>query len=296
MTDSPLIDPRQRYPQPPFPRQPQPAPGLAQKMEPEPDHGEDTYTGHGKLTGRKVLITGGDSGIGRAAAIALGREGAEITLNYLESEQSDADDVKSLLEKDGVRIHQLPGDLTDAAFCRHLVQNAREGMGGLDTLIVNAAKQKRQDDVDAITDEQFDQTMKTNVYAMFWMTQEALDVIPPGGTIITVTSTQGFDPAPHLLDYATTKFAIRGFTQALSQAAIQKGIRVNGIAPGPFWTPLQSSGGQTQDKIEEFGASTPMGRPGQPAELGPAFVFLASNDSSYMTGEILGATGGKLIT
>ncbi|WOI53016.1 SDR family oxidoreductase [Parvularcula sp. LCG005] len=295
MTLTDLKDPRTLYPQPPFEKQPQPAPGFTEKMDPRPDHGEDSYIGHGRLAGRKALITGGDSGIGRAAAIAMVREGAVVTLNYLPDEEEDARSLQSLLAKDG-EVHLIPGDITDKAFCRALIKDAAGQMGGLDILVNNAAKQVRQESIDDISDEQFDGTMKTNVYALFWLTTAAMKIMPPGSTIINVSSTQGFNPAPVLIDYATSKFAIRGFTEALAQGAIEKGIRVNGIAPGPFWTPLQPSTGQSQDKVQHFGEATPMGRPGQPAELGGAFVFLASQESSYMTGEFIGVTGGKPIS
>ncbi|WP_031555347.1 SDR family oxidoreductase [Parvularcula oceani] len=291
-----MRDPRTAYPQPPFPKQPQDAPGTIAKMDPAPDHGEDSYVGSGRLKGRKALITGGDSGIGRAVAIAYAREGARVCVNYLEAEEEDAQSLKSLIEGEGGEITLMPGDLMDQAFCEGLVSKAADAMDGLDILVINAGKQVRQDDVQDISAEQFDQTMKTNVYAMFWMARAALRLMPPGSAIITTTSIQGFSPSPALLDYATTKFAIRGFTEALAQTAIEQGIRVNGIAPGPFWTPLQPSGGQSQEKVHEFGSSTPMKRPGQPAEIAPAYVYLASGESSYVAGEILGLTGGKPIS
>lgn len=294
--DASLRDPRTMYPAPPFPRQPQDKPGFTEEMEPRPDHGEESYVGSGRLKGRKALITGGDSGIGRAVAIAYAREGAEVAINYLDAEEEDAASLARLIEDEGGTIHCLPGDLKDKAFCRQLVDQAREAMGGLDILVANAGKQVRQPGIEEISDEQFDETVQTNIYALFWLTKAALTVMPAGSAIITVTSNQGFSPAPYLLDYATTKFAIRGFTEALAQGAIEQGVRVNGIAPGPFWTPLQPSGGQTQDKVEEFGKGTPMGRPGQPAELAPAFVYLASPESSYVCGEIIGITGGKPIS
>ena len=291
-----MRDPRAQYPKPPFPKQPQEKPGFDHKMEPKADHGEDSYKGFGRLKGRKALITGGDSGIGRAVAIAYAREGAEICINYLPEEKEDADWVCDLLEGEGHTVHRMPGNLTDKEFCNSLIKDAHEKMGGLDILVNNAGKQVRQPGIEDISDEQFDETMKTNVYAMFWLSKAALPLMPPGATIINVTSNQGFSPAPYLLDYATTKFAIRGFTEALAQGALDRGVRVNGVAPGPFWTPLQPSGGQTQEKVQEFGKATPMGRPGQPAELAPTFVFLASQESSYISGEIIGVTGGKPIS
>ncbi|MBL4879455.1 MAG: SDR family oxidoreductase [Hyphomonas sp.] len=291
-----MRDPRAQYPKPPFPKQPQEKPGFDHKMEPKADHGEDSYKGFGRLKGRKALITGGDSGIGRAVAIAYAREGAEICINYLPEEKEDADWVCDLLEGEGHTVHRMPGNLTDKEFCNSLIKDAHEKMGGLDILVNNAGKQVRQPGIEDISDEQFDETMKTNVYAVFWLSKAALPLMPPGAAIINVTSNQGFSPAPYLLDYATTKFAIRGFTEALAQGALDRGVRVNGVAPGPFWTPLQPSGGQTQEKVQEFGKATPMGRPGQPAELAPTFVFLASQESSYISGEIIGVTGGKPIS
>jgi NAD(P)-dependent dehydrogenase (short-subunit alcohol dehydrogenase family) len=294
MTDQfAMRDPRDAYPRPPFPDQPQDAPGLGIRMEPVPDHGEATYRGTGRLAGRRALLTGGDSGIGRAAALAFAREGATVAINYLDAEKEDAETLKAEIEKDGGALHLMPGDLSDERFARGLVHDAADAMGGLDILVVNAAKQTIRDGIEELTSEEFDATMRTNVYAMFWMTQEALKIMPPGASIICTTSVQGFDPSPGLIDYATTKFAIRGYVQALAPLAIGKGIRVNGIAPGPFWTPLQPSGGQTREKVQHFGEGSPMGRPGQPAEIAPAYVFLASGESSYMTGEIVTLSGGQ---
>lgn len=290
-----MRDPRTQYPKPPFPRQPQPKPGIEAKMDPQPDHGEESYKGSGRLEGRKAVITGGDSGIGRAVAIAFIREGAEVTVNYLPSEEPDARALEALVKDEGGTIHLMPGDLKEEAFCTDLIGNAVKKMGGLDLLVNNAGKQVFQTDIEDISSEQFDATMKTNVYAMFWLCKAALKVMPAGGSIINVTSIQGFDPSPQLLDYATTKYAIRGFTEGLAQVAMDKGVRVNAIAPGPFWTVLQPSGGQPQEKVEQFGGNTPMGRPGQPAEIAPAFVYLASQESSFVGGEIIGLTGGRPI-
>ena len=288
-----MQDPRTQYPAPPFPRQPQSAPGLTTKMDPEPDHGEGTYRGSGRLEGRRALVTGGDSGIGRAAAIAFHREGAAIAINYLEVESPDAQSLKALVEGEGGTIALLPGDITDEAFCTTLVDDARAALGGLDILVNNAGKQVYQEHIADITTEQFDQTYKTNVYAMFWITKAALPHLPPGASIINVSSIQGSKPSPGLVDYASTKFAIIGFTKALAkQIAPGTGVRANVVAPGPFWTPLQPSGGQPQDTIEEFGKDVPLGRPGQPAEIAPVFVFLASQESGYVTGEVYGVTGG----
>lgn len=290
-----MRDPRTQYPKPPFPRQPQPKPGIEAKMDPQPDHGEESYKGSGRLEGRKAVITGGDSGIGRAVAIAFIREGAEVTVNYLPSEEPDARALEALVKDEGGTIHLMPGDLKEEAFCTDLIGDAVKKMGGLDILVNNAGKQVFQTDIEDISSEQFDATMKTNVYAMFWLCKAALKVMPAGGSIINVTSIQGFDPSPQLLDYATTKYAIRGFTEGLAQVAMGKGVRVNAIAPGPFWTVLQPSGGQPQEKVEQFGGNTPMGRPGQPAEIAPAFVYLASQESSFVSGEIIGLTGGRPI-
>ena len=287
-----MQDPRTQYPRPPFPRQPQDAPGLASKMEPPPDHGEESYRGLGRMEGRKALITGGDSGIGRAAAIAYAREGAAVAINYLDSEQSDAQSLKELIEGEGGTLHLLPGDLTDEGFCTQLIDDAREALGGLDVLVINAGKQVHQESIRDITTEQFDQTYKTNVYAMFWLAKAAVPHLEPGATIITTTSIQGYKPSAGLLDYASTKYAIIGFTKALAKQLAEDGVRVNGVAPGPFWTPLQPSGGQPQDKVEEFGKQVPLGRPGQPAEIASTYVFLATQESGYITGEIFGVTGG----
>ncbi len=296
MSDTPnqyaMQDPRTQYPQPPFPRQPQDAPGTIAKMEPEPDHGEDSYRGFGRMTGRKALITGGDSGIGRATAIAYAREGAAVAINYLPSERGDAESLQELIEGEGGTLVRLPGDLTDEAFCTSLIEDAREALGGLDVLVINAGKQTSQESILDITTEQFDRTYKTNVYAMFWLAKAAIPDLPAGASIITTTSIQGYKPSANLLDYASTKWAIIGFTKALAKQMAERGIRVNAVAPGPFWTPLQPSGGQPQDKIEEFGSSVPLGRPGQPAEIAPTYVFLATQEAGYITGEVFGVTGG----
>ena len=288
-----MQDPRKQYARPPFPKQPQSAPGLASTMDPKPDHGETSYVGHGRLVGRKALVTGGDSGIGRAAAIAFAREGADVALVYLPSEEADAREVLDLIRAEGRNALALPGDMTHQGFCKALVSETVAGLGGLDILVVNACKQTSQPGIADITAEQFDLTMKTNLYAMFWVTQAAVPHMPPGASIITTTSIQAVNPSPTLLDYATTKAGILAFTKALAKQLVEKGIRVNGVAPGPFWTALQPSGGQTQDKIEKFGSEVPLGRPGQPVELAPVYVLLASQEASFITGEIYGATGGN---
>lgn len=287
-----MRDPREG-PKPPFPGQRQPEPGLTSEMTPRPDHGEDSYVGTGRLQGRKALVTGGDSGIGRAAAIAYAREGADVVINYLQEEESDAREVLRLLEDEASPIHAIPGDIRDEVFCQRLVEEAAGHMGGLDILVNNAGKQVSQQSILDISTEQFDATFKTNVYAMFWLSKAAIAHMPPGATIINVSSVQGYRPAPNLLDYAATKFAIIGFTKSLAKQMMARGIRVNAIAPGPFWTPLQPSEGQPPEKVKHFGESNPYGRPGQPAEAAPAFVFLASGESTYMTGETVSLTGGN---
>jgi NAD(P)-dependent dehydrogenase (short-subunit alcohol dehydrogenase family) len=288
-----LVDPRTEYPRPPFPRQEQEWPGLASRMEPRPDHGEQSYQGSGRLTGRKALLTGGDSGIGRAAAIAYAREGADVAINYLEAEEEDAREVVRLIREAGSKAVALPGDIREEAFCQRLVAEARRELDGLDILVNNAARQTAQSSIADITTEQFDATIKTNLHAMFWITKAALPHLPPGATIINVSSVVAYDPPALLLDYSATKAAIIAFTQALAKQVAEQGIRVNAVAPGPFWTPLQPSGGQPTEKVMSFGEDTPLGRPGQPAELAPIFVMLASPESSYATGGVFGSTGGR---
>lgn len=294
MSQYDMTDPRKQFPAPPFPRQPQPTPGLASKMDPEPDHGETSYEGKGRLTGRKALITGGDSGIGRAVAIAFMREGADVAINYVADEQPDVDTLKEVFEKDGKELICLPGDVTDPDFCKDLVSQAYEQLGGLDALVLNAGKQTAVDDFDDLTFDQFDRTYKTNIYAPFRILKAASEHLEPGATAIITSSIQGYQPSPNLVDYASTKAAEKGFVQALGgQWVKSRGIRVNAVAPGPVWTPLQSSGGQPQDMIEKFGDEVPLGRPAQPVELAPAYVFLTSQESSYVSGETYGVTGGS---
>ncbi|CDP53672.1 Dehydrogenase [Devosia sp. DBB001] len=288
-----MQDPRKQYPSPPFPEQPQPPPGLESKMFPKPDHGEDSYVGHGRLKGRRALITGGDSGIGRAAAIAFAREGADVAIGYLPEEKSDAEEVLELIRAARQTGIGLVGDVKDEGWCRRMVASAVKEMGGLDILVINAARQQTRPSVDVISSDDFDQTMKTNLYALHWIVQAALPHLPPGAAVITTASIQSFEPSPHLLDYATTKAGIVAYTKALAEQLIEKGIRVNSVAPGPFWTVLQPSGGQTQEKVRQFGGNSAFGRPGQPVELAPIYVLLASQEASYMTGEVVGVTGGK---
>jgi NAD(P)-dependent dehydrogenase (short-subunit alcohol dehydrogenase family) len=288
-----LQDPKFKYPNPPFPVQSQEPPGLAGKMTPRPDHGEHSYVGSGRLAGRKALITGGDSGIGRAVAIAYAREGADIAINYLPVEEPDAKEVVELIRAAGRKAVALPGDIRDEGFCKQLVESAVKGLGGLDILVNNAGKQVAKHSILEITTEQFDATYKTNVYAMFWITKAAIPHMAPGSTIINTGSEQAFDPSKEIIDYASTKAAIVNFSKGLAKQLVEKGIRVNAVAPGPFWTPLQPSGGQLPEKRPQFGAMAPMGRPGQPAEIAPLYVTLASQEASYVTGNVHGSTGGN---
>jgi NAD(P)-dependent dehydrogenase (short-subunit alcohol dehydrogenase family) len=268
------------------------APGLDSELTPTADLGEKTYRGTGRLTGRRALVTGGDSGIGGAVAIAFAREGADVAISYLPEEQSDAQRIADLIEAAGRKAVLLPGDVGDAAYCRQLVADATDALGGLDILVNNAGKQQNQDTLEEISDEQFDQTMRTNVYSLFWITKAALPHLGAGSTIINTSSIQGYAPSENLVDYASTKAQINTFSKALAQQLAPKGIRVNVVAPGPIWTPLQASGGQPPEALPEFGEQTPLGRAGQPAELAPAYVFLASPESSYVIGETLNVNGG----
>ncbi|MCW2316206.1 NAD(P)-dependent dehydrogenase (short-subunit alcohol dehydrogenase family) [Rhodoblastus acidophilus] len=288
-----LDNPVSKYPKPPFPRQQQPWPGLASQMIPRPDHGEDSYQGSGRLAGRKALITGGDSGMGRAAAIAFAREGADVAINYFPTEEADAQEVITLIDQAGRKGLALPGDLRTEAFCKQLVADAIAGLGGLDILVCNAARQQAHASILEISSEDFDATIKTNIYAPFWLIRAAAPHMPPGSTIIGTTSEQAADPSPDLYDYAQTKAATTNYIRSLSKQFAERGIRVNGVAPGPIWTPLQVSGGATQEKIEHFGAQTALKRPGQPAELASIYVQLAADDASYTTGHVYGAAGGN---
>ncbi|MDB5877154.1 MAG: NAD(P)-dependent oxidoreductase [Variovorax sp.] len=287
-----MQDPRTQYPQPPFPRQPQSVPGEASRMDPVPDHGETSYTGSGKLKGRKALITGGDSGIGRAAAIAFAREGADVAISYLPSEKADAQEVIRLIEAEGRTAVDLPGDITDEQWCRELVAKSVEKLAGLDILVINAGRQQNREDISEVSSDDFDKTMKTNLYAMHWIAQAAVPHLPPGASVITTASIQAYDPSAILLDYATTKAGIVAYTKALAKQLLEKGVRANVVAPGPFWTPLQSSGGQPEEKVMKFGTESPFGRPGQPVEIAPVYVLLASQEGSFINGEVFGVTGG----
>jgi NAD(P)-dependent dehydrogenase (short-subunit alcohol dehydrogenase family) len=286
-------DPVKRYPSIEPPEQDQPEPGLDKELVPHTDRGEDTYRGTGRLKGRKALITGSDSGIGAAVAIAYAREGADVALSYLPEEEEDAKVVARVIEEAGQKAVRLPGDLTDSDTCRELVKNAVEGLGGLDILVNNAGRQIAVEKLEDLSDEQFDTTFKTNIYAFFWITKAALPHLKPGSSIVNTTSIQAYQPSPTLLDYAATKGAINNFTKGLAQQLAPRGIRVNAVAPGPIWTPLQVSDGQPKEALPKFGKSTPIGRAGQPTELAPAYVFLASSESSYVMGETLNVNGGS---
>ncbi len=286
-------DPVKQYIHPPFPKQEQPWPGLASKMIPVPDHGEKSYKGSGRLNGRKALITGGDSGIGRAAAIAIAREGADIALNYFPTEEPDAQEVYQLLKGEGRKVVLIPGDIREESFCTLLIDKAVAELGGLDILVNVAGRQHQVQSIQNITTELFDWTLKTNAYALFWITKEALKHMQPGAVIINTASEQAVDPSANLVDYAATKAFTANFTKSMAKQLVKQGIRVNAVAPGPVWTPLQVSGGATQDDLVTFGSQTPYQRPGQPAEYGPIYVLLASQESSYTSGDIFGAQGAR---
>ena len=292
-TAAPLQNPTVKYPRPPFPEQSQPWPGLASKMTPRPDHGETSYKGSGRLMGRRALITGGDSGMGRAAAIAYAREGADVAFVYYPTEEPDAQEVVALIKAAGRKAVPLPGDLREEAFCTKAVADAVSQLGGLDILVSNAGRQQSHPSILDISTEEFDWTMKTNIYAPFWIIKAALPHLPAGATIIATTSEQAYDPSPDLYDYAQTKAATMNFVKSLAKQLGPKGIRVNGVAPGPIWTPLQVSGGATEQKIKTFGSVTPLGRAGQPAELASIYVQLAAADASYANGQVYGAAGGS---
>ncbi len=288
-----LVNPVDKYPKPPFSKQSQPWPGLASKMEPRPDHGESSYRGSGRLAGRKALITGGDSGMGRAAAIAFAREGADVAINYYPTEEPDAKEVIALIRTEERNGLAIPGDIRDENFCRELVRRAVDGLGGLDIVVSNAGRQQARQSILDLSTEDFDATMKTNIYAPFWIIKAALPHLKPGSVIIGTTSEQAYDPSPDLYDYAQTKAATMNYVKSLAKQLGPKGIRVNGVAPGPIWTPLQVSGGASMEKLEKFGGQTPLGRPGQPAELASIYVQLAAADASYANGQVYGAAGGS---
>jgi|SRR4051794_29969859 len=287
-----LRNPLNDYPRPPYPEQTQPWPGLASQMEPRPDHGESTYRGSGRLRGRRALITGGDSGIGRATAIAFAREGADVAINFLPDEEPDAAEVIALIRAAGRRGTPIAGDIRDEEFCRHLVQRTLSSLGGIDILVSNAARQQAQASILDISSYEFDWTMKTNIYAPFWIIKAALPHMPPGSVIIGTSSVEAYDPSPFLYDYAQTKAATMNYVKSLAKQLAPRGIRVNGVAPGPIWTPLLVSGGMPPERIPQLGADTPLGRAGQPAELASIYVQLAADDATYATGQIYGASGG----
>jgi NAD(P)-dependent dehydrogenase (short-subunit alcohol dehydrogenase family) len=287
-----VADPTSKYPKPPYTSPFQPWPGLASKMTPPPDHGENSYKGSGRLLNRKALITGGDSGMGRAAAIAYAREGADVAINYLPAEEPDAQQVAQLIRKAGRKAVLIPGDLREEAFCKQLVAKAVSELGGLDIVVSNAGRQHQMESILDMTTELFDWTMKTNIYAPFWIIRAALPHMKPGSAIIATTSEQAYDPSADLYDYAQTKAATMNFVKSLAKQLGPKGVRVNGVAPGPIYTPLQISGGATEEHWHDFGGKYPLGRAGQPAELASIYVQLAAQDASYTTGNIYGAGGG----
>jgi NAD(P)-dependent dehydrogenase (short-subunit alcohol dehydrogenase family) len=287
-------DPKERGPKPPLPKQQQQPAGSEAEMEPRPDYGEESYHGSGKLQGKSAIITGGDSGIGRAVALAFAREGADVLISYLD-EHSDAQETVRIVEKEGRRCIAVPGDIGDEKHCQAIVQRAVQEFGKLDTLVNNAAYQMSIKSIQEVTEEMLVHTFRTNIFAMFFLCKAALAEMGPGSTIVNTTSIQAYQPSPTLLPYSSTKGAILTFTKGLSDEAIKHGIRVNAVAPGPVWTPLIPST-MPPEQVSEFGKNTPMGRPGQPAELAPVYVFLASQDSSYVTGECIGVTGGKPVS
>jgi NAD(P)-dependent dehydrogenase (short-subunit alcohol dehydrogenase family) len=288
-----MNDPLSKYPRPPFREQTQTWPGLAGKMDPKPDHGELSYRGSGRLAGRRALITGGDSGMGRAAAIAFAREGADVAINYLPAEEPDAREVIELIRQAGRKAVAIAGDLREESFCRRLVSETVAKLGGLDILVSNAGRQQSHPSILDISSEDFDATIKTNIYAPFWLIKAALPHLEPGSCIIGTTSEQAYDPSPDLYDYAQTKAATMNFVKSLAKQLGWRGIRVNGVAPGPVWTPLQVSGGAQPQKYRQFGSQDVLGRPGQPAELASIYVQLAASDASFTTGNIYGAGGGR---
>ncbi|GAB3698638.1 SDR family oxidoreductase [Spirosoma flavus] len=290
-TTSAMQDPQTKYPQPPQPDQQQDVPGSESQMQPKADHGETSYKGSGKLTGRKALITGGDSGIGRAVAIAFAREGADVLISYL-NEEEDARETARYVEEAGQKAVLVAGDISDDAHCEQLVQQAVDELGGLDILVNNAAYQMAQHSLQDITNEQLDRTFRTNIFAMFYLCRAAEKHLKPGSTVVNTTSINAYKPSPTLLDYAATKAAIQNFTANLAQVWAEKGIRVNCVAPGPIWTPLIPAT-MDPEKVKNFGQDVPLKRAGQPAELAPAYVLLASEDSSYMTGSTVQVTGGS---
>ena len=285
------IDPRNAYPRPPFPKQEQELPGRDYLLEPKPDHGEDSYVGSGRLTGLATIITGADSGIGKAVALAFAREGADVVISYRDA-HDDAKQTIELVEAEGRRAISIPGDLQDEDHCRRIIERTRDELGGIDVLVNNAAYQQRFEAVEEVSTEEWERTLRTNLTATFWLCREAAKVMEPGASIINVSSIQARQPSANLLAYATTKGALVTYSQALSGLLAPRGIRVNIVAPGPVWTPLVAAT-TDPEKLSQFGGDTPVGRPAQPAELAPAFVFLASPEASYITGAVVPVTGGE---
>ena len=287
-----ITDPKNKGPQPDYPQPPLEPPGLDSDMHPQADHGEESYRGLGRLTGRRALITGGDSGIGRAVAIAFAREGADVLISYLPAEEQDAQTTAGWVRKAGRKVVTCPGDIQDEHHCASLVDRAHGDLGGLDILVNNAAFQMTHDSIEEFTTEEFERTLRTNVLAMFWLCRAALPRMERGAVIINTASIQAYDPSPSLLAYAPSKAAIVSFTKALSKMAMERSVRVNAVAPGPVWTPLIPST-MPNDRVRQFGKDTQFGRAAQPVEIAPLFVFLASNESRFVTGEVYGATGGR---
>lgn len=285
-------DPRTKFSNKDFPKQEQPVPGLQSKLDPKPDCGETSYTGHGRLNDYKMLVTGGDSAIGRAAAIAYAKEGADVAINYLPAEQQDAEEVQQVIEAAGRKAVLIPGDIRDEQFNYDLVETAYNELGGLDNVTIVAGHQQYRESIKGFDTASFSETFETNVYPIFWTVQKAVDYLQAGATITLTSSVQGYNPSPILHDYAASKAAIISLTKSLSEELGAKGIRVNCVAPGPFWSPLQISGGQPQSKIPSFGQKEVLGRAGQPVELSGTYVHLAAEESSYTTGQVYGVTGG----
>ncbi|MDW4450482.1 SDR family oxidoreductase [Staphylococcus saprophyticus] len=285
-------DPRTKFSNKDFPKQEQPVPGLQSKLDPKPDCGETSYTGYGRLNDYKMLVTGGESAIGRAAAIAYAKEGADVAINYLPAEQQDAEEVQQVIEAAGRKAVLIPGDIRDEQFNYDLVETAYNELGGLDNVTIVAGHQQYRESIKGFDTASFSETFETNVYPIFWTVQKAVDYLQAGATITLTSSVQGYNPSPILHDYAASKAAIISLTKSLSEELGAKGIRVNCVAPGPFWSPLQISGGQPQSKIPSFGQKEVLGRAGQPVELSGTYVHLAAEESSYTTGQVYGVTGG----
>ncbi|MDW4458079.1 SDR family oxidoreductase [Staphylococcus saprophyticus] len=285
-------DPRTKFSNKDFPKQEQPVPGLQSKLDPKPDCGETSYTGYGRLNDYKMLVTGGDSAIGRAAAIAYAKEGADVAINYLPAEQQDAEEVQQVIEAAGRKAVLIPGDIRDEQFNYDLVETAYNELGGLDNVTIVAGHKQYRESIKGFDTASFSETFETNVYPIFWTVQKAVDYLQAGATITLTSSVQGYNPSPILHDYAASKAAIISLTKSLSEELGAKGIRVNCVAPGPFWSPLQISGGQPQSKIPSFGQKEVLGRAGQPVELSGTYVHLAAEESSYTTGQVYGVTGG----